>query len=217
MATDHDIDSTNGIDSILSIDDIDSILSTEDSFCAAPTIPFTSPVEDIIRVAIEHSESGVPFVITGFPLVEDEQSPFRQQTEWMESMYTSRGVSNPGFLPTLSLTYLILVRSGASADAHSAEDAHSATGEILNIPSAERYGPLTRSLNPVEPILPLILPCPPEWVTWLQDSFTVPSCLIPHGGDDLLPEGTQSTSLRLFGSEQSLSDVHVCHQLLTGE
>lgn len=47
----------------------------------------------------------------------------------------------------------------------------------------------------------LTLPCPPEWATWLQDSFIVPGCLIPHGGDDILPDGTESASLGLFGPE----------------
>ncbi|KAF9642864.1 hypothetical protein BDM02DRAFT_3105147, partial [Thelephora ganbajun] len=64
--------------------------------------------------------------------------------------------------------------------------------------------------------------CPPEWVTWIQDSFIVPSCLVPHGGNDLLPDGTQSISLRLFGLEKGLiaalfqDDSHstVTHDLL---
>ncbi|KAF9642839.1 hypothetical protein BDM02DRAFT_3105170, partial [Thelephora ganbajun] len=43
--------------------------------------------------------------------------------------------------------------------------------------------------------------CPPEWVTWLQDSFMVPSCLVPHRGNDAFPDGTQNTSMRLFGPE----------------
>ncbi|KAF9642433.1 hypothetical protein BDM02DRAFT_3064104, partial [Thelephora ganbajun] len=49
--------------------------------------------------------------------------------------------------------------------------------------------------------------CPPEWVTWLQESFIVPSCLVPYGGNDLLPDGTQSISLRLFGLERGLIDA----------
>lgn len=84
--------------------DIESTLSASDTFCAAPEIVFASPIEDIIRDVIKNSESGVPCVITGFPLVEaDEQSPFRQSTEWIESMYARRGAYIPVFLSTLSL------------------------------------------------------------------------------------------------------------------
>jgi len=85
-------------------DDIESILTTSDTFFAVPEISFTAPIEDITRAVIEYEESGVPFVVTGFPFVEDDDgSPFRQSKEWMESMYTNRGVSAPGFLPVLSL------------------------------------------------------------------------------------------------------------------
>ena len=76
--------------------EIESLISTSDTFCAAPEILFTSPIEDITRDVIEYGESGVPCVITGFPLVEDEQSPFRQSRQWVESMYASRGVPIPG-------------------------------------------------------------------------------------------------------------------------
>ena len=84
--------------------DIESILSTSDTFCAAPEILFTSPVEDITRAILEHGESGVPCVITGFPLVEDdERSPFYKSREGMESVYINRSVSIPGPLLTFSL------------------------------------------------------------------------------------------------------------------
>jgi len=78
--------------------DIESILSTSDTFCAAPEIPFTAPVEEITRRTTEYSETGVPCVITGFPIVEDdEQSPFHHSREWMESICTSRGTPILGF------------------------------------------------------------------------------------------------------------------------
>lgn len=54
---------------------------------------------------------------------------------------------------------------------------------------------LIESLDPPA----VTLPCPPEWVTWLQETFIVPGCLTPHGGNDILPEGTESTSMRVFG------------------
>ena len=76
--------------------DIESTLSTSDTFFATPKILFTTPVEDLTRAVIEYGESGVPCVITGFPLAEDdEQSPFRQRTDWMESIYTTRGTPIP--------------------------------------------------------------------------------------------------------------------------
>ncbi|KAF9647382.1 hypothetical protein BDM02DRAFT_3129802 [Thelephora ganbajun] len=65
--------------------------------------------------------------------------------------------------------------SDVLVNAHSTGDAHNATGPILS--------------------------CPLEWVTWLQESFIVPSCLVPYGGNNLLPDGTQSILLRLFGPE----------------
>ena len=43
------------------------------------------------------------------------------------------------------------------------------------------------------------IPCPPEWITWLRESFIVPDCLTPHGEKDVLSEEAQSTSMRLFG------------------
>lgn len=61
------------------------------------------------------------------------------------------------------------------------------------------------------------MPCPPEWVTWLQESFIVPGCLVPHGGNDLLPDGTERTSLRLFGPDHGLSGALIRRQLLTEE
>ena len=72
--------------------DIESILSTSDNFRPVPQISFTTAVDDITRTVIEYEHSGMPCVITGFPTVEnDEQSPFRQSEEWMESIYTNRG------------------------------------------------------------------------------------------------------------------------------
>ena len=75
--------------------DIESILSASETFVAAPEISFTTPVEDIARAVFKHSESGIPCVITGFPLV--EQSPFIQPKEWMETIYNTRGVSVQDF------------------------------------------------------------------------------------------------------------------------
>ena len=72
--------------------DIKTLLATSDTFRAAPEVPATWPVEDIMQATMKHSESGVPCVITG--LSEDqnnEQSPFRQSTQWMESIYANRG------------------------------------------------------------------------------------------------------------------------------
>lgn len=54
------------------------------------------------------------------------------------------------------------------------------------------------------------IPCPPEWITWLRESFIVPSCLVPHGGNDLLPEGVQSSSMKLFGPELGASGIFYC-------
>jgi len=85
MATDHDIE---------------SIISTSDTFCEAPTILFnlSTPIGEITQEIVECCKSRVPFVITGFPLDEDnEQSPFRQSKEWVESIYTNRGRLIPGF------------------------------------------------------------------------------------------------------------------------
>lgn len=71
--------------------DVESILTISDTFQAAQEISFTSSIEDITRAVLECGESGVPCVITGFPLVQDdEQSPFRQPAGWMESIYTNR-------------------------------------------------------------------------------------------------------------------------------
>jgi len=79
--------------------EIETITSKGDPFYPAPKILFASPIEDITRDVIEYGESGVPCVITGFPLVGDEQSPFPQSREWMESVYANRGVPIPGFSP----------------------------------------------------------------------------------------------------------------------
>lgn len=53
----------------------------------------------------------------------------------------------------------------------------------------------------------LTVPCPPEWITWLRDSFIVPGCLIPHGGNDMLPDRAESISVRLFGPELGASST----------
>ena len=45
------------------------------------------------------------------------------------------------------------------------------------------------------------LPCPPEWIYWLRSSSTIPNCLIPYGSNDLLPDGTQSISMGVFGRD----------------
>lgn len=71
---------------------IDTILAASDTFRAVPEVPATWLVEDIMRAIMKYSESGVPCVITG--LLEDqdnEQSPFRQSAQWVESIYASRG------------------------------------------------------------------------------------------------------------------------------
>ena len=77
--------------------DIESILSNSNTFCNAPEISFAASAEDIMQAVIKYSESGIPCVITGFPLDEDgKQSPFHQSRGWMESMYASRGARIPG-------------------------------------------------------------------------------------------------------------------------
>lgn len=55
------------LDNMATDHDIDSILSTSDTFCEAPEIPYSSPIEDITRAVAEYSKSGVPCVITGLP------------------------------------------------------------------------------------------------------------------------------------------------------
>jgi len=50
-----------------------------------------------------------------------------------------------------------------------------------------------------------ILPCPPEWVNWLRESFIVPHCLIPHGNNDLFSDGAQNVSMKVFGPESGTS------------
>ena len=89
MATNHDID-------------IDSALSASNNFFVAPTILFNPsiPIGEITQEVVEHCESGIPCAITGFLLDEfkdSEQSPFRQSTEWIKSIYTNRGKPVPGF------------------------------------------------------------------------------------------------------------------------
>lgn len=104
-------------------DEIESILSS-DTFCAAPKISFASSIEKITRDVIEYSEAGVPYVITGFPLTEGEQSPFRQSREWIESVYTSRGASIPGFSSTPSLKYRSSRRSVVQCPRHRRRPQH---------------------------------------------------------------------------------------------
>ena len=89
------------IENMVTNHDIESIVSTNDTFCAAPTIAFdlSTHVGETTREIFEHCDTGVPFVVTGFPLIkDDEQSPFRQSTEWLESIYTSRCRPIPRFL-----------------------------------------------------------------------------------------------------------------------
>lgn len=72
--------------------DIETIIATGDTFRPTPEIPFNSSVEDIRQAVAEYSEFGVPCVITGFPIQQDdEQSPFRRPTEWIESLYANQG------------------------------------------------------------------------------------------------------------------------------
>ena len=73
--------------------DIEAILSTSGNFRPILQISFTTTVDDITRMVIKYEHSGMPCVITEFPTVEnDEQSLFRQSEEWIESIYTNRGV-----------------------------------------------------------------------------------------------------------------------------
>lgn len=51
-----------------------------------------------------------------------------------------------------------------------------------------------------------ILPCPSEWVSWLQESLVVPRCLVPCGNNDLFSDG-ENISMKVFGPETSASDV----------
>lgn len=54
-----------------------------------------------------------------------------------------------------------------------------------------------------------ILPCPPEWINWLRESFIVPRCLIPHGSNDMFSDETQNISMRVFGQETGVYTVPV--------
>jgi len=78
-----------------------------------------------------------------------------------------------------------------STDAHITWGAHNKTGMV---PLIVRCILMTYPTG-------VTVPCPPEWVTWLQESFIVPSYLTPRGGNDFFPAGAQSTSLKLFGPE----------------
>jgi hypothetical protein len=72
--------------------DIESVLSTSDSLCAPPTISYTATAEEVSEFVAEHSDSGIPCVITGFPHNQgDEQSPFIRSAEWLESFYRPQG------------------------------------------------------------------------------------------------------------------------------
>jgi hypothetical protein len=42
----------------------------------------------------------------------------------------------------------------------------------------------------------------------------VPNCLVPRANDDILPDGEQRVSLRLFGPELSALSLFICRQLL---
>ncbi|KAF9786226.1 hypothetical protein BJ322DRAFT_1020308 [Thelephora terrestris] len=144
--------------------DIESILSTSDTFRLAPRISFATPVDEITWIVTEYEQSGVPCVITGFPLVEgDKQSPLRKVEEWMDSIYANR------------------THADVSTDAHNRGNARSATG--------------------------ITLPCPPEWHTWLRDSYLVPGCLRPWGENDLLTESMCNEWLKLSGPDSGSFDV----------
>ena len=73
--------------------DIESVLSTSDTFCKPPTISHTATAEEISRFITEHTDSGVPCIITDFPHTEgDTQSPFICSAEWLESFYRPHGM-----------------------------------------------------------------------------------------------------------------------------
>jgi hypothetical protein len=88
-----------------------------------------------------------------------------------------------------------------STDAHRTWGAHNTTGMV---PPAIHYISMTYRTG-------VTVPPPPEWVTWLQESFIVPSYLTPRGGNDLLPAKVQSISLKLFGPE--FGGTYMNHQL----
>lgn len=82
------------LDNMATDHDIEYVLSTSDTFRRAQNISFSCPVDEITRTVIECSDSGVPCVITGIPLGEDdEQSPFRVSTEWIESLCNGQSKS----------------------------------------------------------------------------------------------------------------------------
>lgn len=177
--------------------DIESILSTSDSFCKTPEISYSSPIEDIAQAVVEHGESGTPCVITGLPFDTDEQSPFRQSTEWMKSIYANRGRSFRHFLSAFFDTPQLVAMCRPTPTGPRAP-----TTPQVRFILAKWCTSLTRLLNHIASTLP----CPPEWITWLQESFIVPSCLVPHGGNCVLPDGARSIFLRLFGPELGTSD-----------
>jgi hypothetical protein len=180
--------------------DIESILSTSDTFRLAPRISFATPVDEITRIVTEYEQSGVPCVITGFPLVEgDEQSPLRKVEEWMDSIYANRSTHIMRSLPTLrSSIEAPTARADVSTDAHNRGNARSATG-ILN-PSGG-FPDLIICLPGIT------LPCPPEWHAWLRDSYLVPGCLRPWGENDLLTESMCNEWLKLSGPDSGSFDV----------
>lgn len=101
--------------------DVESIVSTSDTFCAAPTIAFdlSIPIGETTKAILERCDTGAPFVVTGIPLIkDDEQSPFRQSTEWLESIYTNRGRPIPRVLWVvfLSIPQLVAMRQPTPAE-----------------------------------------------------------------------------------------------------
>jgi hypothetical protein len=72
--------------------DIDHIISTSDTFCAPPIVSYSVTIEEISRFITEHTNSGVPCVITDFPHDGGgAQSPFIRSAEWLESFYRPQG------------------------------------------------------------------------------------------------------------------------------
>lgn len=73
--------------------DIESILSSSDVFRRPPTISYGVPDEEISRFIVEHADSGIPCVITGFPHNEEstQESPFTHSEGWLESFYRPQG------------------------------------------------------------------------------------------------------------------------------
>lgn len=175
--------------------DIETIIATGDTFRPTPEIPFNSSVEDIRQAVAEYSEFGVPCVITGFPIQQDdEQSPFRQPTEWIESLYANQGRRVPQLACAPSLKSHSLQRHSGRRPQDRGRPQRSWL--VLGFCSLNRRASTPFLVAPT-------IPSPPEWITWLRESFIVPSCLVPHAEGDLLPVLAQRVSLRLFGPELS--------------